>query len=103
MLAVRKIGGRAVLNMCREECGTPTRKRQPPAYCEAAKRLLDDFGKAVQAVLALHTQQFQAIVEGDSNAGRFDLLIHEALENKQNAKYAYLNHLDMHGCSSINK
>jgi hypothetical protein len=86
--------------MCREEHGIPIGKRQPPAFCETAKRLLDDFGTAVQAVLVLHEQQFRTIVEGDSNAGRFDLLIHEALENKQNAKYAYLNHLDVHGCSS---
>jgi hypothetical protein len=26
-------------------------------------------------------------------------LIHDAMENKQDAKYAYLNHLDIHGCS----
>jgi hypothetical protein len=26
------------------------------------------------------------------------LLIHHALERKQNTKYAYLNHLDVHGC-----
>ena len=69
-------------------------------YCETAKLLLDDFGRAVQKVLALHEQQFLAIVEGDTTAGRFDLLIHEALEQKQNAKYAYLSHLDLHGCSS---
>jgi hypothetical protein len=87
--------------MCKDERGIPTGKRQSPGFCEIAKRLLDDFGKAVQAVLALHEQQFLAIVEGDSDAGRFDLLIHEALENKQNAKYAYLSHLDVHGCSSI--
>lgn len=68
-------------------------------HCETAKRLLEAFGESVQAVLLLHEQQFQAIVEGDSNANRFDLLIHEALEQKQNAKYAYINHLESHGCS----
>jgi hypothetical protein len=68
-------------------------------HCQTAKLLLDAFGEAIQAVLLLHEQQFQAIVGGDSGAGRFDLLIHEALERKQNAKYAYLHHLDSHGCS----
>jgi hypothetical protein len=87
--------------MCAEERGLSSGQTESPAFCETAKRLLDEFGTTVQAVLALHEQQFLAIVEGDSNAGRFDLLIHEALENKQNAKYAYLNHLDAHGCSSI--
>src|SRR5882724_2451883 len=73
---------------------------QSVVYCETARRLLDMFGEAVQAVLILHEQQFLAIVEGDSNASRFDLLIHDAMETKQTAKYAYLNHLDSHGCSS---
>jgi hypothetical protein len=74
--------------------------RQPARYCETAKQLLDAFGQAVQQVLVLHEQQFLAIVEGDIEANRFDLLIHEALERKQNAKYAYLNHLDVHSCST---
>jgi hypothetical protein len=68
-------------------------------HCETAKRLLDSFGEAVKAVLMLHEDQFLAIVAGDSNANRFDILIHEALEQKQNAKYAYLKHLETHGCS----
>ncbi len=70
-------------------------------YCEAAKLLLDAFGRAVRNVTVLHEQQFLTIVEGDTDAGRFDLLIHEALEQKLNAKYAYLNHLESHGCSNI--
>jgi hypothetical protein len=67
-------------------------------YCETAKVLLDDFARAVRSVTVLHEQQFRTIVEGDPDAGRFDLLIHEALEQKQNAKYAYLNHLESHAC-----
>jgi hypothetical protein len=70
-------------------------------YCEAAKLLLDAFGQAVRNVTVLHEQQFRTIVDGDPDAGRFDLLIHEALEQKLNAKYAYLNHLESHGCSNI--
>jgi len=70
-----------------------------PIYCEEAKRLLDEFGDAVQALMILHEQQFMAIVEGDPTASRFDLLIHDANERKQNAKYAYINHLELHGCS----
>jgi len=69
-------------------------------YCEPAKLLLDAFGQAVRNVTVLHEQQFRTILEGDPDAGRFDLLIHEALEQKLNAKYAYLNHLESHGCSN---
>ncbi len=73
---------------------------ESPRYCDTARRLLDEFGQAVQQVLVLHEQQFLAIVEGDEQANRFDLLIHESLERKQDAKYAYLYHLGAHGCSS---
>lgn len=73
--------------------------QKPPIFCEEAKRLLDEFGDAVQALMILHEQQFIAIVEGDPTASRFDLLIHDANERKQNAKYAYINHLELHGCS----
>jgi hypothetical protein len=73
--------------------------RPSACNCETAKRLLDEYAEAVRGVIVLHEQQFLAIVEGDSEASRFDLLIHVSLERKQNAKYAYLSHLDVHGCS----
>ena len=81
----------------------PNRHAESIQYCEEAKRLLDAFGKAVQELVKLHEQQFRALVEGDTSANRFDLLIHEANETKQNAKYAYMDHLEMHGCSSHNE
>jgi hypothetical protein len=69
-------------------------------YCEQRRRLLDAFGEAVQDLLKLHEQQFLTVVDGDLNAHRFDLLIHAANEKKLNAKYAYMTHLEQHGCSS---
>jgi hypothetical protein len=73
-------------------------KQSPSAICQEARSLLTEFGNAVHQVVLLHERQYLAIVESDPNAGRFDLLIHHALEHKQNTKYAYLNHLDVHGC-----
>ena len=72
---------------------------EPFVYCNEGRRLLDAFGETVHAVVLLHEQQFQAIVEGDAAANRFDLLIHDANERKQNAKYAFMSHLEQHGCS----
>jgi hypothetical protein len=69
-------------------------------YCEERRQLLDAFGAAVQDLVKLHEQQFLTLVEGDCSANRFDLLIHDANEKKQNAKYAYMAHLQQHGCSS---
>ena len=69
------------------------------AYCEEARRLLDAFGHAVQELVQLHELQFLAIVDGDPECSRFDVLIHMANERKLAAKYAYLHHVDSHGCA----
>jgi hypothetical protein len=68
------------------------------AYCEEARRLLDEFAQAVRELVQLHELQFLAIVEGDPDCGRFDVLIHMANERKMQAKYTYLHHVEEHGC-----
>jgi hypothetical protein len=86
--------------MCQDDPGLKQKNQtsQPRVYCDEARRLLDQFGQAVQELVKLHEEQFLAVVEGDSGANRFDLLIHDANERKQNAKYAYMAHLDAHRC-----
>jgi hypothetical protein len=69
-------------------------------YCPEAKELLDAFGGTVQALMRLHEEQFRSIVGGDLDSTRFDDLIHMANERKHEAKYAYLNHLETHRCST---
>ena len=69
--------------------------------CEEHRRLMEDFAAAVKELLELHQQHFDAAVHGDSECNRFDLLIHIANERKQQAKYAYLRHVEEHGCSNL--
>jgi hypothetical protein len=69
--------------------------------CEEYNHLRDEFGRAVEDLLRLHEEQLTAIVEGDTESNRFDLLIHMANEKKQEAKYAYLRHVESHGCSNF--
>ena len=69
--------------------------------CQEHNHLLDAFGEAVQELIKLHEQQFQAILDGDSECQRFDVLIHMANEKKQLAKYAYVRHVEDHGCSKF--
>jgi hypothetical protein len=69
-------------------------------FCQEAKELLDAFGSVVQVLIRLHEEQFQSIVAGDLDSSRFDDLIHMANERKFEAKYAYLHHLEAHGCST---
>jgi len=71
----------------------------PIMGCEEHNRLLNGFGEAVEELLTLHDQQFRAIVSGDTESHRFDLLIHMANEKKLQAKYAYLLHAERHGCT----
>lgn len=75
--------------------------RESDVVCQEARQFLDQFGEAVHELLALHEQQFQAVVQGDTNAHRFDLLIYDANERKRRAKYRYIGHLERHGCSDL--
>ena len=71
-------------------------------YCAEGRRLLDALANAIHDLLLVHQQQFKALLQGeDLGSGRFDLLIHEANQVKSAAKYAYLNHLEEHGCSKL--
>lgn len=72
----------------------------PAGVCGEARLLLNGFGQAVQAAVELYRAQLDAVADGDLEAGRFDLLIHEAIETKLEAKYAYLAHIRVHGCST---
>jgi len=69
-------------------------------YCEESQRLLEAFGNTVHELMLLHEQQFLAITSGERDCERFDLLIHMVNEDKQRVKYAYLRHLESHGCST---
>ncbi len=83
---------------------SPAKNEATPANrngCKEHNRLLDEFGAAVRELLELHEQQFHAIVAGESECERFDILIHMANEKKQLAKYVYLRHLEQHSCSKI--
>jgi chemotaxis family two-component system response regulator Rcp1 len=82
----------------------PLKKNETPSGasgCAEHDHLLDEFGRAVRALLNLHEHQFQAISEGEGEYERFDILIHMANEEKQLAKYAYLRHVEEHGCSKF--
>jgi hypothetical protein len=70
-------------------------------FCQEAKRLLEAFGQGVRELVRLHEEQFESIIAGDLDSSRFDDLIHMAVERKHEAKYAYLHHLETHGCSTL--
>jgi hypothetical protein len=68
--------------------------------CPTARKLLEDYTEAARDSGLLHEIQFQAIVRGDPEAdARFGALIAAANEKKEDAKYAYMGHVQEHGCS----
>jgi hypothetical protein len=70
-------------------------------YCQEAKELLDALAESIRALMKFHEEQFQAVIGGDLDSARFDDLIHMANERKNQAKYAYLQHLEIHRCSTF--
>ena len=75
-------------------------KPQPVVTCKDAQELRLAFSEMVRELVKLHELQFDAIANRDDDPGRFDILIHDASERKQNAKYAYLAHMEVHGCGT---
>ena len=76
---------------------------RPLAYCEETRRLLDLFSQAARELLRLHHQQLVATIEDEPDCHRFDLLIQMANDKKEQAKYAYMFHIETHGCSAALK
>ena len=72
-------------------------------FCQQARKLLDDLGETIREIIHLHEEQFQSLIGGDLDSSRFDPLIHMANERKNEAKYAYLHHLETHGCSKFDE
>ncbi|HEX3880545.1 MAG TPA: hypothetical protein VHW24_26365 [Bryobacteraceae bacterium] len=59
---------------------------------------MEDFLSAASDLVAIHNDQVKALLHEDPDFSRFDLLIHLANERKRMAKYAYVAHLEKHGC-----
>jgi hypothetical protein len=68
------------------------------AFCEEKNRLLDEFLEAIHELTTIQSQQSQAVIEGDPDFTRFDLLLHVAQEKKDKAKYLWIAHVESHHC-----
>jgi hypothetical protein len=67
-------------------------------FCEEKNRLLREFSAAIHDLVEIQNQQTQAVIDGDPDFARFDLLLHMALERKDQAKYALIAHVESHHC-----
>ena len=71
------------------------------AYCDEAERLLHSLAHCIGHLSVLHSHHCEAVIEGDPESDRFDDLIYIANQEKNLAKYTYLEHLRLHGCSTF--
>lgn len=69
-------------------------------FCAEKNRLLNEFLEAIKELNTWQSQQTQAVIAGDSDFARFDLLLHLAQERKERAKYAWIAHVESHQCES---
>ncbi len=75
------------------------RSRGPEiGFCAEKNRLLDQFLQASREMIGLQNEQTQAVIHGDADFPRFDVLIHIAQDRKEMAKYAWIAHVESHGC-----
>jgi hypothetical protein len=65
--------------------------------CHEKRHLLEAFTEAVHEIMLLQKQQVADIIN-DDDFTRFDLVLHLANERRELAKYAYLQHVEEHGC-----
>lgn len=68
------------------------------AYCAEKTRLMNEFVEAIHYLGELQTQQARALIDGDPDFARFDVLIHIANEKKDHVKYAWMTHIEQHRC-----
>lgn len=66
--------------------------------CPAARTLLQTFIAVVRHANELSEQQVRAAVAGDNDLHRFEILLNLAVELRQEAKYAFMQHIEEHGC-----
>jgi hypothetical protein len=69
--------------------------------CEERNRLLNAILDAIRELNSLQSDQVQAMIGGDPEFRRFDLLIHLAQERKEKAKYAWIEHVESHNCGGL--
>jgi hypothetical protein len=67
-------------------------------FCREKKQLLSEFLRAIHELSDLQSQQTQAVIDGDPDFSRFDILLHLAQERKDRAKYAWIAHVEAHHC-----
>jgi hypothetical protein len=69
-----------------------------PSPCSEKRELWSALVTAFQGIIDLQTRQITAVMTGQSEDTRFDLLLQSARIRRDAAKSQYLEHVAEHGC-----
>ena len=67
-------------------------------FCGEKHRLMHEFLDTIREITTVQNLQTKAVIEGDPDFARFDVLLHLAQERKDQAKYAWIAHVEFHHC-----
>jgi hypothetical protein len=67
-------------------------------FCEEKLRLMEKFIETATDLAEVQNAQVRALIDNDQDFGRFELQIHQAADRRRRAKYAYMVHVEKHGC-----
>jgi hypothetical protein len=68
-------------------------------FCREKQRLTDQLLEAIHELTVLHDHQAQSVIDSDLDFPSFDILLHLAQEKKNDAKYAWIEHVELHRCA----
>jgi len=68
------------------------------AFCAEKQELLRRFVNSVQEIGRLQQIQMESLMRGEPEFDQLEVLLHEAGQRKDAAKYALLAHIDSHHC-----
>lgn len=91
-----------MLNSIQDQPRTRTTHIPKIGFCYEKNRLLGEFLRAIREFTELQCQQTQAVIDAVADVNvdftRFDVLLHLAQDRKDRAKYAWIAHVEEHGC-----
>jgi hypothetical protein len=80
-----------------QDAGQNPRQHGEPGFCKENQQLREEFLSAVRELVDIQKQQAEAVIDG-ADFARFDTLLHAAQERKEQAKYAWIAHVEFHRC-----
>jgi hypothetical protein len=91
-----------ISSLIREKSGARGTQIPKIGYCAEKIRLLGEFLESIREFTDLQNQQTQAVIDAAANSDadftRFGVLLHIAQDKKDRAKYAWIAHVEEHGC-----